>query len=701
MTEPRFFQRELSWLAFNRRVLEEAQDDRNPLLERARFLGIVSSNLDEFCMVRLPGLHGLVEEADPDFSGMDRGALLDEVYHRLRRQSADQCRCWNQQLLPALADSGLRIVPVASCSPEERLILRVHYRDRIEPVLTPLAVDPARPFPILASGAVNVVVSLRQQDDPRLQRAVVAVPPQRRLIALPGGDGRHVLLEDVIAAFLGELFAGYEVVDSGLFRITRDGSLDIDEDQTTDLLSEIEEELRHRAFGTPMRLELSDQTSADLRSWLQRVMEIDDHVVVPVSSPLDLTFLGSLDRYLDDPSLRFPSFTPFCPQWGDAFAAIAARNRLLHHPYDSFQPVIDLVEQAAADDQVLAIKQTLYRVSGSSPIIAALARAARSGKQVTVLVELKARFDEQRNIHWARHLEKSGVHVIYGLVGFKVHSKLLLIIRREAEGIRRYCHIGTGNYNDRTAAAYTDLSYFTSHETVGREVAMMFNQLTGFAIVHHWERLIPAPVAAREEFTELIRAEAVHARAGREARITACFNSLFDDQICEELYAASQAGVAIDLIVRGFCILRPGVPGLSDNIRVRSIVGRYLEHSRIFRFEHGGDRVYVIGSADWMRRNLSRRVECLVRLIDPALRRRLDDILERMLSDNRSARTLRSDGVYQRLYPGPDEDERCVQVELMRRSEQLAKAEQSAVVRPRSFQPLRGHAAAITPLSSR
>ncbi len=689
MTGQRYFQRELSWLAFNRRVLEEAQDDRNPLLERAKFLGIVASNLDEFCMVRIPRLQGLAGEPDPDFSDQPKPRVLDEVHTRLRTQTAEQYACWREAVEPALCAAGLTIVSASDWTAEERQDLRVRYRDRIEPILTPLAVDPARPFPVLANGALHVAVLLRSDENAQRRRAIVTAPPGQRLIELGRNSGRYALLEEVIAAHIGDLFEGHTLVGSCTFRITRDGSLDIDEDQATDLLSEIEEELRHRAFGRAVRLELGAGAPEQLRGWLMQSLDIDEDAVVDINGPLDLVFLMGLDRHLGAAELQYRPFTAHDPGWSDPFATIAAGDRLLHHPYESFRPVVDLVQRAASDPEVLAIKMTLYRVSGDSPIIQALVRAARAGKQVTVLVELKARFDEERNIQWARHLEKAGAHVIYGLVGFKVHSKLLLIIRREIEGIRRYCHIGTGNYNDRTARLYTDLSYFTASEAIGREVAAMFNQLTGYSVSREWLRLVPAPVAARDTFNRLIRHEAAVARRGGAARITACFNSLFDDGICDELYAASQAGVEIDLVVRGICILRPGVGGLSEHIQVRSIVGRYLEHSRIFRFAHGGDPVYLIGSADWMRRNLNRRVECLVRIVDPALQKRLDEVLDLMLSDNRSARTLKSDGSYARRYPPADGEEVAVQTELMRRAEALTRGQQEAAASPRAFRPLR------------
>jgi polyphosphate kinase len=495
------------------------------------------------------------------------------------------------------------------------------------------------------------------------RNAIVAVPGGNRLIKLTSGTGHFALVEDLVMVFLDGLFPGYRITGRCLFRVTRDGSLDIDEDQAADLLSEIEQELKSRERGHVVRLEVSADGDPSLRQWLVEQMRLDPLDVVPVEGPLDLTMLFGVPDRLDRADLRDPPLPSYVypPDWDEPFAAIRAHEVLLHHPYQSFQRVVELVEKAAQDPQVLAIKQTLYRVSGDSPIIKSLARAARAGKQVTVLIELKARFDEAANIKWARALEDAGAHVIYGLVGFKVHAKLLMIIRREEDGIVRYCHLGTGNYNDRTARLYTDLSLVTANEAIGRDVSALFNMLTGYSQPPEWERLAVAPLSLRSRFQEWFRAEAAHARAGKGGRIIAKFNSLVDTAIVEELYAASRAGVQIDLIVRGMCILRPGVPGLSETIRVRSIVGRLLEHSRIYYFANAGEPTYAIASADWMTRNLDRRVECLVRIEDEALCERLQGFLDICLQDNVQARVLQPDGTYVRVAPKKGETARRAQ----------------------------------------
>jgi polyphosphate kinase len=657
----RYIPRELSWLAFNRRVLEEAQEKTNPLLERAKFLAIVASNLDEFVMVRLPELAGLAR--DPDGGGdtdqAEASRTLPLVRRTLARQVEDQYACWRDQVAPALEEAGLTVVAPRDWHPADRETLRKYYRDQLEPVLTPLAVDPGRPFPLVANRGLCVVVSLVPEGGglPAAMQtrkfALVAVPAGPRLVALVERPGTFALMEDVVLTFLDHLFSGYQVVGRTLFRATRDGALDIDEADAPDLLAEIEQELSSRDHGQVVRLELEADADADLRAWLMERMHVDTEAVVSVDGPLDLTFLFSAAAKipgrpdLQDPPLE-PILMPSDEDWQDPWTLLRDGDVLLHHPYESFHRVVELIERAANDPQVLAIKQTLYRTSGTSPIVKSLMQAARSGKQVTVLMELKARFDEAANIRWARALEEAGAHVIYGLVGYKVHAKLCLIIRKDEDGIRRYCHLGTGNYNEKTARLYTDLSLLTANEAVGRDVAALFNVVTGYAQPPEWERLAVAPLTLRSQFVSWIQSETAHARAGRPARITAKFNALVDTAMCDELYAASQAGVRIDLIVRGMCILRPGVPGLSENITVRSIVGRFLEHSRIYRFENAGDPIFGIASADWMTRNLDRRVEHLVRIDDPVLQARLQAILDTCMADNVQARVMHADGIYAR-----------------------------------------------------
>lgn len=645
----------LSWMAFNRRVLEEAQDPRNPLVERAKFLAIVTSNLNEFIMVRVAQLYRQRESTTRDASGLTPGEALEQVRQDIDQLVEEQYRCFNDEIAPALSNHGMTLVAPADWTPADRESLMRLYRDRIEPTLTPTGVDSGRPFPLLASGKLHVAVQVRSLDeaaDSEPLRALVAVPEGKRLIGL-GDDGRFALLEDVVAQFAGSLFSGHEIVDRGVFRVIRDADLEIDEDQATDLLQEIEEELRHRAYGRSVRLEIAYDLSEPLREWLVAELGIAAADLDTIDGPLDLTCLFATGAYVSGPGLQYDEFTPRPCQrdWSDPFAAMRSGAFLLHFPFDSFDPVVQLVDRAAEDPQVLAIKQTLYRVSSDSPIVAALMRAARAGKQVTVLVELKARFDEDSNIRWARRLEEAGAHVVYGLVGYKVHTKLLMIIRRDEDGIRRYCQIGTGNYNDKTAKIYTDLSYFTINEAVGRDVGALFNMLTGFSQPPEWERLSVAPTTLRSDFVDLIRREAELAQAGDGGRIVAKFNSLVDAGIVEELYAASQAGVEIDLIVRGMCTLKPGVPGLSETIRVRSIVGRFLEHSRIYVFGNGGEPVVLIGSADWMTRNLDRRVEACVVVEEREIVDELLRICELQLADDLAARELGPDGVYRRLKP--------------------------------------------------
>jgi polyphosphate kinase len=643
-----YFDRELSWLAFNRRVLEEAQHAATPLIERGKFLAIVASNLDEFTMVRVAELRELAHETGPE-------ARLTQPRHKamraeIRRMVTEQYACWREDVAPALAGNGFQVVPMHRWTEVDRETLGRYYRDQLEPVLTPLAVDPARPFPLIKNRGLCVAVRVVPEAGGAERAALVAVPAGVRLVALVGEPGRHALVEDVLMAFCDSLFPGHKVAHRCVFRATRDGSLDIDEQQTANLLSEIEQELASRDHGNVVRLELTDHADKALRAWLTEAMRLDADDLVEVDGPLDLTWLFTLgDRLPGRDDLRDPPQRPAeLPDWEDPFARLRQSAVLLHHPYQSFQPVVDLIDKAADDPQVLAIKQTLYRTSSQSPIAKALMRAAKAGKQVTVLVELKARFDEAANIRWARALEQAGAHVVYGLMGLKVHAKLLMVIRRDEDGIRRYCHLGTGNYNEKTARLYTDVSYMTCNEAVGRDVAALFNLLTGHSLPPEWERLAVAPLTLRSQCIEWIRREARH---GAKGRIIAKFNSLVDHRMCDELYAASKAGVQIDLIVRGMCILRPGVKGLSENIRVRSIVGRFLEHTRIFHFANLGDPVYAIASADWMTRNLDWRVESLVRIEEPEQTAVLKRILDLSLADNVQARELRSDGIYVRLVP--------------------------------------------------
>jgi len=672
----RFFSREMSWMKFNRRVLEEAQDTSVPVIERAKFLAIVSSNLDEFVMVRLAELWELANGfLSGETTAEDAAAQMLEVRKEMMVLVADQYRAWTDSIAPSLAREGFSILPRAQWSADDEMTLRKFYVDQLQPMLTPLAVDPTRPFPLLINRGICVAVHLIPEAGGEPKNALVAVPQGHRFVKMIEGTGRWALSEDVVMEFLDTLFTGYTITARCLFRTTRDGALDIDEDSSADLLNEIEAELKSRDRGHVVRLEIAANGDQALQQWLLTKIQLDPAAVVPVTGPLDMTMLFGIGNCLDRPELAFPPMMAYTypEDWSDPFARIRESEIILHHPFQNFQRIVELVEYAAKDPKVMAIKQTLYRVSGDSPIVQALARAALSGKQVTVLIELKARFDEAANIRWARSLEEAGAHVIYGLVGLKVHAKLLMIIRREVDGIVRYCHLGTGNFNDKTARFYTDLTLLTANEAVGRDVAALFNMLTGYSQPPEWERLAVAPLTLRSSFTDWIRREAEHARAGRKGRIIAKFNSLVDTQLCDELYAASRAGVEIDLIVRGMCILRPGIPGLSETIRVRSIVGRLLEHSRIYFFANGGEPLYGIASADWMSRNLDRRIECLVQIENPQICARLQGILDIYMRDNSQARILKSDGSYERLHPAPGEEPRPAQIVLLQESGKVSK----------------------------
>lgn len=650
MAERRFFNRDLSWLDFNTRVLEEAQRESHPLLERANFLAIVTSNLQEFAMVRLAELHRSRKEKLRDPAGMTALQQLRAVRSQMQHLLTEQYACWNHSIRPGLEQAGITIVAPTDWTQTDHETTSALWRDRLEAMLTPLAVDPTRPFPLLANRTITIGVLLDNPEKPgHFLRALVSVPAkERRLVPLVGQDGRYTLLEDVVQEHLADLFKGHTIAARCQFRIARDGEIDLDEDQGQDLLSEIVEGLRSRAHGRPVLLELRSGADERFLPWLLDALDLEQQDACVLDGPLDLTFGFGLPKLLNAPELEF---TPFearpCPSdFEDPFKALRRGDLLLHHPFESFDPIVRFVELAAADPKVLAIKQTLYRVSGESPIVKALIAAAYAGKQVTVMLELKARFDEAANVRWAQRLEQAGAHVIYGLKGLKVHAKALMIIRQDEDGIRRYCHLGSGNYNDRTAKIYTDFSLFTADEAVGQDLANLFNLITGFRRPPQWTRIAVAPSSLRQAFLQRIEREIEYARAGQPARIIAKFNSLEDAPMCEELYRASKAGVRIDLIVRGICILRPGVKGLSENIQVRSIVGRFLEHSRVYWFQNGGDPEVGIASADWMARNLDRRIETLVWIRDPDQRIVLKAILELYLLDSCQARILNAEGIY-------------------------------------------------------
>jgi polyphosphate kinase len=662
----RLLNRELSWLEFNKRVLDEACDPGVPLAERLKFQGIVSSNLDEFFMVRVAGLKHLVASGvtESRADGLSPREQLSAIRERVHEMVKRQYRNWREELEPGLAQqAGLVILRPHQLSAEQKAVLQNQFAKRVWPVLTPLAVDQGHPFPLLRNRSLNLAILLHKQQQRVARRrrifAVVQVPAVlNRLVevpATPPHKAAFLLLEDWIAMQAGDLFPGFRVAACSPFRLTRDFDLLIDEDEADDLLKTIQRELRRREHGKAVRLEVAHDAPAELLTFLRGALRLESDDVYPIHGPLHLTDLSPLygrEELCDLKDVPVVSQQPPALREQDLFQVIAERDILLHHPYESFDPVVDFVSEAADDPQVLAIKQTLYRTSADSPIVRALARAAENGKQVTALIELRARFDEGRNIAWARVLEEAGVHVVYGVVGLKTHCKVSLVVRREGENIRRYVHLSTGNYNPATARQYADLSYFTAREAFANDAGALFNLLTGYSAPPSWQRFAVAPVGLTERLLELIDRERAN---GPQGRIIAKMNSLSDPQIIRALYRASQAGVSIDLLVRGICCLRPGVPGQSETIRVTSVVDRFLEHARIFYFEAGGRREVYLASADWMVRNMIRRVEVMFPVEDPALRNRvIDEILAVALADNVKASRLLSDGSYQRVRPAGD-----------------------------------------------
>jgi len=655
-----YFNRELSWLAFNRRVLEQAQNPANPLLERVKFLAIFSSNLDEFFEIRVAGLIQQVDSGvtEPSIDGLGPREQLRRIHSVVASLVENQHACWHEHLVPALAREDIHIKTADQLTTSELNWARTYFREQVYPVLTPLAVDQTHPFPQLGNKTLNVVVSLTNPDTPDPEGLMAILPVPRilpRLVHIeptPHGPQRFLFLSEIIKLCASELFPGYRMNGAHAFRVTRNSDLYIDEEEAENLLQKIEEELRNLRRNAAVRLEIEEGLDDRTFTSLCDHLGLSHEYAFRLRGPINLMRLMSLYDLLDRPDLKYPVFTPAHPPALQPperiFAAIAEQDILLHHPYDSFTPVIDFVEQAARDPQVFALKQTLYRTSGDSPIVRALMEASRNGKQVTALVELRARFDEANNIQWARQLEEAGVHVVYGMVGLKIHCKCSLVVRREGARLRPYVHLGTGNYNPRTARAYTDFSFFTCRENITREVADLFNALTGFGRSPEFHHLLVAPYNLHARVQELIGREAEHARAGRPARILAKMNNLVDRSTIDNLYAASQAGVRIDLIVRGTCCLVPGIKGLSENIRVRSIVGRHLEHARAYYFEnHGGEPLVLAGSADWMSRNFFRRVEVLFPLEATDLRHRLlHELLPREFQDNEQARELGPNGAY-------------------------------------------------------
>ncbi|MDO4489723.1 MAG: RNA degradosome polyphosphate kinase [Lachnospiraceae bacterium] len=678
--KPEYYRnRELSWVSFNERILGEAKEKDNPLFERMKFMSIVSSNLDEFVMVRVASLKDMVNTAyeKPDIAGMTPKSQLKELSVRIHELVQNQYNSYNRSLLPALEKIGLHIISSYDrLTPEQAAYVDHYFDEMVYPVLTPMAMDSARPFPLIRNKSLNIGALLTKKEEgdwlsrvngkekkkkknkaADLEFATVQVPSVlSRFVKLPSPDQEGtwvILLEEVIEKNIQKLFMSYDIVCTCPYRIMRNADLSIDEDEAADLLVEIQKQLKKRQWGEVIRLEVEDRVDKRLLKILKNEFQMKEEDVFCINGPVDLTFLMKMYGLEGFDAYKNKSYTPArvpaLMNEDDIFTNIRKGDILLHHPYTTFDPVVNFVQQAAKDPAVLAIKQTLYRVSGNSPIVAALAQAAENGKQVSVLVELKARFDEENNIAWAKTLEKAGCHVIYGLLGLKTHSKITLVVRREESGIRRYVHLGTGNYNDSTAKLYTDLGLLTCDAKIGEDATAVFNMLSGYSEPSHWNKLIVAPLWMKDRFLFMIRMEEENARKGQEARIIAKMNSLCDQEIIAALYSASAAGVKIDLIIRGICCLKTGIPGVSENITVHSIVGNFLEHARIFYFHSNGYEEVYMGSADWMPRNLDKRVEIVFPVEDPELKKEVIHILQVQMSDNIKRRLLLPDGTYERI----------------------------------------------------
>lgn len=651
-----YYNRELSWLQFNYRILGEAKDKSLPLFERIKFLSITASNLDEFFMIRVASLFDLVHAGvkKKDIAGLTPEEQLEKIIPETKNMMNAQYSTLNRALLPLMEENGVKLIKKYTDLSEKQSKYVDKYFDKdVYPVLTPMAVDSSRPFPLISNKTLNIGALIRDKKKDVIDIATVQVPSVLpRIVELPSESGAReiILLEEIIEKNLSRLFLNYEIVCAHPYRIMRNADLAIDEDEAADLLKEIEKQIKKRAWGEVIKLEIEADMDKRLLKELKKQLQVSDRVVYSINGPLDLTFLMKVSGMEGFDHLRNKKYIPqpvkAINNEENIFEQIKRKDILLHHPYDEFAPVIEFIRQAAADPDVLAIKQTLYRVSGNSPIVAALAKAAENGKQVTVLVELKARFDEENNIIWAKMLEKAGCHVIYGLVGLKTHSKIALVVRREEEGIKRYVHLGTGNYNDVTAKLYTDMGILTASDAIGEDATAVFNMLSGYSEPPSWNKLLVAPIWMKDRFVSLINREAENAKMGKEARIVAKMNSLCDPVIIKTLYEASAAGVKIELIVRGICCLKAGIKGLSENITVRSIVGNFLEHSRIFYFYNSGFEDVYMGSADWMPRNLDKRVEITFPVEDEDLKKEIIEILNIQLADTLKAHFLMPDGSY-------------------------------------------------------
>jgi len=701
MTKPKpdlFLNRELSWLEFNARVLGEAQDPKTPLFERLRFYGIFHSNLDEFFMVRVASLINKEKEGDhkPDPAGLTPSEQLEKIIARVEELEAESHNIFSRRLLPALTKENIRILKPHQLSEAQVRYLDDYFNREIYPVLTPIAIEDGRPLPHLLGLTVSMAVLLEPEegDEPETRLAIVQLPGKiPGLRRLPDGEGvDYCWLRDIIRERLGVLFAGFRIIEVAAFRLTLDSELEMDDEGWHDYMGMLESGLKKRMNAKPVRLEFEERMSPELKGRIQIGWEVADSALLPVRRPLDPRPLFAMAELSGYDHLRHPPQPPITPVGVDPeqsiFDIIREGDILLHHPYDSFDPVIELLEGAAADPDVLAIKQTLYRVSGTaSPVLQALIRAAERGKQVTVLVELRARFDEEPNIGWAKKLEEAGAHVLYGISGLKVHSKILLVVRREPDGIRRYLHLGTGNYNERTARLYTDLGLLTAADDFGSDASAFFNTITGYSEPPTFRRLVMAPTEMRVRIIDMIKREADRARSGQITGILAKMNSLLDPLIIRARYTASQAGVPISLNVRGICCLRPGIPGLSEGIRVISIVDRYLEHTRSFVFRNGGNTEVWVSSADWMPRNLDRRVELMFPLVQESLKAKAIEHLEAQFLDNQKSRQLNPDGTYQRVPAGRSGALR-VQEFLYRQT--LQEQERIRSVSPVRFTPIEG-----------
>lgn len=663
-TKPEYYRnREISWLGFNERVLSEAKDKNIPLFERLKFLSITASNLDEFFMVRVASLKDMVHAkyTKPDIAGMTPKEQLKALAPEVKSLIQAQYNTYNRSLIPALKKAGVKVVEKhEDLNEEQQEFVDRYFEEAVYPVLTPMAMDSARPFPLIRNKTLNIgalIAKKGKKEKEELEFATVQVPSVLpRIIEIPGDKKNKttvVLLEEIIERNIGKLFLSNPVVCTCPYRIIRNADLTIDEDEAADLLTEIEKQLKKRQWGEVIRLDVEEKMDPRLLKILKMEFDMKEEDIHYINGPLDLTFLMKMYKLEGFDDLKVAPYVPAPVKEmmtdEDIFTQIRRQDILLHHPYMSFDPVVDFVRQASRDPEVLAIKQTLYRVSGNSPIIAALAQAAENGKQVTVLVELKARFDEENNIVWAKKLEKAGCHVIYGLLGLKTHSKITLVVRKEEEGIRRYVHLGTGNYNDSTAKQYTDCGILTCSAKIGEDATAVFNMLSGYSEPKSWNKLVVAPIWMRDRFLHLIEMEQRRALEGKEARIVAKMNSLCDRDVIAALYAASASGVKIDLIIRGICCLKVGIPGVSENITVRSIVGNFLEHSRIFYFYSDGKEQLFMGSADWMPRNLDKRVEIVFPVEDSRLKEEVKHILHIQLADNVKAHILQPDGTYEKI----------------------------------------------------